>query len=338
MVLGTVSTNDADPCILGTHGGSHDCALGQTASKFRVRATKRDRCLMRLCPCRMTDIAHDSLPVPVPAPLGPLRFYPDLLPTVGTLVVAIIGAIHDTSVDCTLPAYGDVAVLLPTSEIPVRKHRRVTDYVRQGQLLVVDVVRNIHGQVDVSMKRISESEGSAVLAKYHRDAKAHLIVRTAADLDEGAAIQLYTTVVWPLMEQHTGDGSDTHTTSDILSVFEEVRSQSSVVGEDVALPRCPLNTGIASVPICSVHRPHSLPAALVRAIHTKLPERTYTAVKEVRLQYAIGGGSVADLNATLRRLAALEGIQVFVTAPPLYRIVATDRSPASAAARLATAV
>lgn len=279
-----------------------------------------------------------------------LRFYPDILPDVGALVVAKIGAIHEVAVDCTLPAYGNVSVLLPTSEIPVRKHKRVTDYIRPDQLLVVHVVRVLNGQVDVSLKQIRAEEGAAVLAQFHRDAKVHLIVRTAADLDDAATFELYKTVIWPLAE------------TDILGQFEEVRSgggggsedaicaitREPIVAGDEVMLSCHHRFGAAAIKMwfdatpekmtCPVCRKQPLPQSLVRAIYSKLPERTFTAVKEIQLKFTIGGKTVTDLNNALRRLATMEQIQVFVTAPPLYRLVATDKTQARAEARLQAAL
>lgn len=284
-----------------------------------------------------------------------LRFYSDILPAVGTLVVAKIGAIHEVAVDCTLPAYGSLGVLLPTSEIPVRKHKRVTDYIRPDQLLVVHVVRVLNGQVDVSLKQIRAEEGAAVLAQFHRDAKVHLIVRTAADLDDAVALELYKTVIWPLAEEEEA-------VTDILGQFEEVRSGGSggsedaicaitrepiVAGDEVMLS-CHHRFGATAIKMwfdttpgkttCPVCRKQPLPQSLVRAIYSKLPERTFTAVKEIQLKFTIGGKTVTDLNNALRRLANMEQIQVFVTAPPLYRIVATDKTQARADARLQAAL
>lgn len=241
---------------------------------------------------------------------GPTFFYAQERPSLGEIVVATVTSVGDVAVYGVLPAYGSLEVMLPTSEIYVSKRRKVGDYVHVGQTVVVEVIRcSTEGLVDVSLKKVAERERDEVLALFHRDQKVNLIVRTAAAVttqlphvaanqDLTAVMTLYRDVVWPL-------GKDPY------AIFEEVRAG----GSDT-----------------------NLPPALVTAIHQKLPEATYTKSEEVMLRFGLYHDGVGRLNAALQHLAALENIQVVVVGAPKFRLTATDKTPARAAARLAAAV
>lgn len=210
--------------------------------------------------------------------------------------MATVRSISDVAVYCTLPAYGDMEVLLPTSEINVRKHRKVADYVRVGQQMPVQVIRVEPGRVDVSLKQVRAHEAAATTDQFHHDARVNLVVRTAAAQSPEKVRELYEQHIWPL--------------EDPYALMEEIRA-----GGDAG----------------------ALPAELVAAVMAKFPEASYTATEDVMLRFGTFHDGAARLTAALQTLAEREGIQVLVVAPPTYRLVATDKTPARAAARLAAA-
>lgn len=236
--------------------------------------------------------------------MRPLQMYAEPLPEVGDIVVATVQRIGDTAVYCTLPAYQEFEVMLPTSEINVRRGRRVGDYVRVGQMIAVSVLRDDGDKLDVSLKQVREAERDAALAKHVKDVKIALIVRTACGLDEERANTMYRDVIWPRSAEE-----------DLYTLFEEVKAAGpdSDVGSD-------------------------LPAELVAAIHAKMPEASYTASADVTIRFAPFHDGAARVAATLTELAARPRIEVFVIAPPKYRLTATDKTQARADARLAAAV
>jgi translation initiation factor 2 alpha subunit (eIF-2alpha) len=224
-------------------------------------------------------------------------FYPRTVPENDEIVMAEVATISDVAVYCHLPAYGGLEAMLPTSEINVRRHRKVADYVRVGQLVPVQVLRVDMGRVDVSMKQVREHEATEATGRHHRDAKVNLIVRTAAGKDAAAVETLYREHVWPL--------------EDAYATFEEVRAAGAS---------------------------DSLPPALVTAILAKMPEATYTKEQDVLLRFGMFHDGVRRLEAALTAIAETEGIQVFVVAPPTYRVRATDKTPGRAAERLAAVI
>ena len=227
------------------------------------------------------------------------RWYQELIPHLGSIVIAAVTAISDDVVSCTLPAFGSIEILLPISEIPVQ----------MGQLIPVQVVRT--APIDVSMKRVRDDEAKEALNQYHRDAKVDQIVRVAAEHDQGRIAELYQDVIWPLRSA-LDDAYE-----DVYSVFEEICAQGSA--ETMVLP----------VPI---------PDTLVRAVRMKVVAATYTASKEVTIRFGTSYEGVQALTKELNRLGRMEGIRVLITAPPKFKLIATDQTQTRAAARLAAAV
>lgn len=222
-------------------------------------------------------------------------------PEENDLVVAAVREIGEAAVYCTLPAYEDREVMLPTSEINVKRGRRVADYVKVGALIPCMVLRIDGSKIDVSLKKCREEEGKETLEAHHRAARVDLIVRTAANQNHDKTMALYRDVVWPL---------DLEGFRDTLAYFEEMRMR--------------LEDGGAT----------GLPLELDAAIRAKVALTPKTAEREIMLRFGQYHDGVARLQAELERLAALDGIEVFVVAAPKFRLVATDKTNARATARL----
>ena len=240
-----------------------------------------------------------------------MQFYPESVPIVGAIVVAVVRRIGDTAVYCTLPAYRDHEVMLPTSEINVRRGRRVCDYVRVGQQIIVTVLRDDGDKLDVSLKQVRDVERDAATEAHARAAKIALIVRSACHQDTERVAAMYRDTIWPI-----GDPND------VWTLFEEVKAIGTGSGEE-----------------CDGKSTMGLPHELVTAIHNKMPEATYTATADVMIRAALYPDGAARVAAILTSLATEhEGVEVFVVAPPKYRLTATDSTKARADARLAAAV
>lgn len=236
----------------------------------------------------------------------PRFFYAARLPAEEEFVVVEITKIQDTAVYCTLPAYGDQEGLIPITEVGIRKHKRVTDYVRIGQQVVAQVVavsereedEGRASHIDLTMAVVREEERVAAVARYHRDLRVNNLVRCAAGENKELHDRIYAEHVWPQGEA-------------VTAWLERIR-----VGE--------LADGI--------------PAEFVGAVMLRYPMPSYTESTDVTVRFGVFHDGVQRLTALLRELAALPNIAVVVTAPPKYRITATDNTPAAAATRLAAAL
>jgi translation initiation factor 2 alpha subunit (eIF-2alpha) len=231
------------------------------------------------------------------------QFYAEAQPPVDALVVFVVDRVQETAAYGHLPAYADMEAMLPSAEINIRRHRRITDYVREAQTVVAQVLRVTGAGIDLSLKQVRADETEEVIADHKRDAKIDHILRTA--VAEGAADtveELYAAYVWPVGHAAAMDR------------FQAVRA-----GVDTT----------AAV---------GLPAGLVEAILARLPEVVHIQSAEITLHFGEFHNGVERLNARLQALASMEGITVTVVAPPKYRLTARGRTLAEAAERLAAAV
>jgi translation initiation factor 2 alpha subunit (eIF-2alpha) len=231
------------------------------------------------------------------------QFYAETLPPMDALVVFVVDRVEDTAVHGRLPAYSDTAAMIPSAEINIRRHRRITDYVREGQTVVAQVIRHGTAGLDLSLKQVRPAETEATLADFKRDSKIDHILRTAvAEGTADTAEELYRAFVWPAGHAAAMDR------------FQAVRAG---VSADAAI---------------------GLPVGLVEAIMRRLPEAVHIQTAEITLHFGTYHDGVERLNARLQALAAMEGITVTVAAPPKYRLTARGRTPAEAEGRLAAAV
>ena len=231
------------------------------------------------------------------------QFYAEAQPPVDTLAVFVVDRVEDTAAYGHLPAYSNAPAMIPSAEINIRRHRRITDYVREGQTVVAQAIRQTAAGLDLSLKQVRAEETTSVMADFGRDSKLDQILRTA--VTEGTADtveELYRAFVWP-----TGHAA-------AITRFQAVRA-----GVDAT----------AAV---------GLPTGLVEAIMSRLPEPIHTRSGDITLHFGTYHDGVERLNAELQRLAALPGITVTVVAPPKYRITATGRTPAEAERILAEAI
>lgn len=250
----------------------------------------------------------------------PRQFYPEALPPVGIIVIATITRITDTAVYCELPAYRDAEAMIPLSEIYIKRHKRVSDYVKEGQTVVAQVLR--HDPMDLSMKIVREAEREAAIAAHGRDAKIHQIARFAAEGSATYLEELLREQIWPrgcLSDssargfEKDSSGDDTYNGEAVMTWMRMVRG-----GEPGAAV--------------------GVPVSLFNAIMSGLPEPIVTSTKEVVLRFGAFHDGIARLNAALGELSAIPGLSVVVSAPPKYQLVATGPSATAANAILAAAM
>jgi translation initiation factor 2 subunit 1 len=103
-------------------------------------------------------------------------------PEVGDLVIASVVRITSYGAYVMLDEY-DKEGLLHVSEVASRWVRNIRDYVREGQKVVLKVLR-VHpekGQVDLSKRRVTKREKKEKLLLWKKDRKAESLLRTAAE-------------------------------------------------------------------------------------------------------------------------------------------------------------
>ncbi len=103
-------------------------------------------------------------------------------PEVGDLVIATIERITDYGAYVRLDEY-DKEGLLHVSEVASRWVRNIRDYIREGQKVVLKVLRvqADKGQVDLSRRRVTKREKKDKILLWKKDRKAESLLRTAAE-------------------------------------------------------------------------------------------------------------------------------------------------------------
>ncbi len=103
-------------------------------------------------------------------------------PEVGDLVIATVVSITDYGAYVRLDEY-DKEGLLHVSEVASRWVRNIRDYVREGQKVVLKVLRvqADKGQVDLSRRRVTKRDKKEKILSWKKDRKAESLLRTAAE-------------------------------------------------------------------------------------------------------------------------------------------------------------
>ena len=119
-------------------------------------------------------------------------FYREPTPAMDTYVIAEVQSFTDVVVEVTLPEYGQHTAIIPTSEIKVKRGRRVGDYVKKGKEVVAQVIRvDEEGRLDLSMKVVQEVDTKTAFEKYFRAKKAHSILCQGCGYNADAIKAMY---------------------------------------------------------------------------------------------------------------------------------------------------
>jgi len=104
-------------------------------------------------------------------------------PEVGDLVIASITKVVDYGAYVRLDEYGGLEGLVHISEISTTWVRNIREHVREGQKVVLKVLRvnPQRNQVDLSLRRVSGREKAEKMLEWKREKKGESILRTAAD-------------------------------------------------------------------------------------------------------------------------------------------------------------
>jgi len=126
------------------------------------------------------------------------------LPEVGELVVGTVKKIYDYGAYLTLDEYGGIEAYLPWSEVASRWVRRIDEVIKEGQKVVVKVIR-VHKQrktVDVSLKRVTEGERRRKMLEWKRAQKAEKILEIAAKRLGKTLDEAYEEAGWKIEEYY----------------------------------------------------------------------------------------------------------------------------------------
>ncbi|HZD13035.1 MAG TPA: S1 RNA-binding domain-containing protein, partial [Candidatus Binatus sp.] len=106
-----------------------------------------------------------------------------LFPEVGDLVIATVTRVEDYGAYIKLDEYRGVEGLVHISEISTTWVRNIRDHARQGQKLVLKVLRvnPQRNQIDLSLRRVTGREKSEKMLEWKKERKGDAIIKSAAD-------------------------------------------------------------------------------------------------------------------------------------------------------------
>jgi len=150
------------------------------------------------------------------------------LPDIGELVIGTVREIHDFGAYLELDEYGGLRAFLPWSEVSSKYFRDIREVIREDQKVVVKTIRvdRVKKAVDVSLKRVSDTERQRKFTWWKRFTKACKIVELTAQRLGKSVEDSYREVVWPLMDKYY----------DVMYAFEEAVVSGSQVFRDAGVP------------------------------------------------------------------------------------------------------
>ncbi|MCE4603730.1 MAG: translation initiation factor IF-2 subunit alpha [Aeropyrum sp.] len=126
------------------------------------------------------------------------------LPDVGEIVVGTIEEVHDYGAYLILDEYGGIKAFLPWSEVASRAVRNIHAVLKPRQKVVVKVIRvyRKRNQVDVSLKRVMDSERKRKMMFYKRYLKAATLIELIAEKMGKSVEEAYREVLWKLEDAY----------------------------------------------------------------------------------------------------------------------------------------
>ena len=106
-----------------------------------------------------------------------------IFPEVGDLVVASVTRVEDYGAYVKLDEYAGTEGLVHISEISTTWVRNIRDHAREGQKLVLKVLRvnPQRNQIDLSLRRVTGREKSEKMLEWKKERKAEAILKSAAE-------------------------------------------------------------------------------------------------------------------------------------------------------------
>lgn len=145
------------------------------------------------------------------------------IPSAGELVIGTVNKIFEYGAYLKLDEYNGIEAYLPWSEVSSKYVKDIREVLRENQKVVVKVIRvdTRKNQIDVSLKRVTESEQRSKLIEFKRMQKAEKMLEVIAQKLGKSLDDAYREVGWRL-EDYFGD---------LMTAFEEVATR----GEELLL-------------------------------------------------------------------------------------------------------
>jgi len=149
-------------------------------------------------------------------------------PQVGDLVVATVKSLESYGAYVSLDEYPSKEGFLHISEISSTWVRNIRNYVREGQKVVLQVLRvdQARRQIDLSLRRVSRDEQRKKIEEWKKNRRAEMLIKAAANILKVNELELYRDVA-PKLEERFGS---------IYSGLEESAKKGARALVDAGLP------------------------------------------------------------------------------------------------------
>jgi len=126
------------------------------------------------------------------------------LPDVGEVVVGTVKEIYDYGAYLDVDEYGGLRAFLPWSEVSSRRFRSIDEVIKVNERVAVKVIRvnKVKGQIDVSLKRVTDDERRRKMTWWKRTQKAVNVILMIAKNLKKSERQAYEEVIWRLEDKY----------------------------------------------------------------------------------------------------------------------------------------
>ena len=216
-------------------------------------------------------------------------------PEIGDLVMATVGDVKDYGAYVKLDEYDQMG-LLHISEISSSWVRNIRNFVREGQKVVLKVLRvDIEkGHIDLSLRRVTKREKIEKIMSWKRERKAETLLRSVAEKTKLSPEEIYEKAGVP-MEKEYG----------LYEGFEKVAKEGAEVLTKIGVPKM-LAAALAEVAEERIH----IPMVKVKGI-LELRCMKPNGVKILK---------EAFMNAEKAEKSTDAELRFYVVASPKYRI------------------
>ncbi len=125
-------------------------------------------------------------------------------PNESDIVFCTVTKIHFHSVFVTLDEYKGKQGMIHISEVSPGRIRNLGDYVKEGKVIICKVLKinSERGHIDLSLRRVNESQRRAKVEERKQQAIAENILQSYIQLHKGDIKELYTKVASVLLEEY----------------------------------------------------------------------------------------------------------------------------------------
>ncbi|MCF7798543.1 S1 RNA-binding domain-containing protein [Candidatus Woesearchaeota archaeon] len=125
-------------------------------------------------------------------------------PEEGDIIFCTVTKIHFHSVFVTLDEYRGKQGMIHISEVSPGRIRNLGDYVKEGKVIICKVLKinKERGHIDLSLRRVNESQRRAKIEERKQQAIAENILQSYIQLHKGDIKELYKTVAQKVLEHY----------------------------------------------------------------------------------------------------------------------------------------